>query len=314
MVLAGELFEQALELDPSYATARVALGIAYLNQTAAGLRPWEEGHAMAREAQLMALEYDPDNAEAYAQLAWIALAYEGDLPAAAEFGQIALRLAPGNPALLGNLAVLVHSLGRLEDSVALQEYGVSLTPVDPRAHFNLGLAYYFALRFDDAERSMRKALLLSPRYESARYRLGTILMFKGELEEARRAFESEEDDAYRVKGRALIAHVEGRDSDCDAALGELTGNWGDRWPSEVAQVHAFRGDLDAAFEWLEKDYQVSGAGGWGEWRLMPLYDNLRPDPRWQQFLVKVGVSDAQLAAIPFDITLPPVAADRPETL
>jgi hypothetical protein len=92
---------------------------------------------------------------------------------------------------------------------------------------------------------------------------------------------------------------------------ELIENWGDQWPSEVAQVHAFRGDIDAAFEWLEKDYAVSGSGGWGEWRLMLLYDNLRADPRWQQFLIKVGASDAELAAIPFEITLPPAVTDRP---
>jgi TolB-like protein/Flp pilus assembly protein TadD len=312
MVLAGELFERALELDPSYATARVALGITYLNQTAAGLKPWDEGHALAREAQLMALEHDPDNAAAYAQLAWIARTYDGNLVAAAEFGQLALQLAPTDPTLLGNLAVLGHSLGRLEDSIALQEYGVSLTPVDPRAHFNLGLAYYFARRFEDAEKSLRKTLVLSPQYESARYRLGTILLFKGEPGAARHSFESEKDDAYRVKGRSLVAHAEERDADSDAALRELIEKWGDQWPSEVAQVHAFRGDIDAAFEWLEKDYAVSGAGGWGEWRLMPLYDNLRDDPRWQRFLERVGVSDAQLAAIPFEINLPHPFADRPQ--
>jgi TolB-like protein/tetratricopeptide (TPR) repeat protein len=312
MVRAGELFARALELDPSYANARVALGITYLNQTTAGLRPWDEGHAMAREAQLKALDYDPDNAAAYAQLAWISRTYDGNLVAAAEFGQLALQLAPTDPTLLGNLAVLVHSLGRLDDSISLQEYSLSLTPVDPRAHFNLGLTYYFAHRFDDAEKSIRKTLVLSPQYESARYRLGTILLFKGELEATREAFESEQDDAYRVKGRSLIAHAEGREADSDAALQELIENWGDQWPSEVAQVHAFRGDIDAAFEWLEKDYAVSGAGGWGEWRLMLLYDNVRTDPRWQQFLIKVGVSDAQLAAIPFEITPPPTVADRAE--
>jgi hypothetical protein len=75
-------------------------------------------------------------------------------------------------------------------------------------------------------------------------------------------------------------------------------------------VHAFRGEIDDAFEWLEKDYATAGAAGWGEWRLMLLYDNLRDDPRWPKFLEKVGVSDEQLAAIPFTMTLPSVVADR----
>ncbi|MEX2123650.1 MAG: tetratricopeptide repeat protein [Woeseia sp.] len=301
---AVELFERALVLDPGYVSARVALGVALLNQTAAGLRPWDEGHAVARQAQLKALEYDPANADAYVQLSWIARVYDGDLVAAAEFGARALELAPTDPALLGNVAVLVLSLGRLDDAIALQEYSVERTPVDPRAHFNLGLAYYFARRLDDAEKSIRKTLILSPDYESARYRLGTILLFKGDVDAARESFEEESDDAYRVKGRALASHAEGRQQDSDAALQALIDGWGDQWPSEVAQVHAFRGEIDAAFEWLEKDYEVAGPAGWGEWRLMLLYDNLRDDPRWQPFLQKVGASDEQLGTIPFAITLP----------
>ncbi|HUO82061.1 MAG TPA: hypothetical protein VM616_04295 [Gammaproteobacteria bacterium] len=63
-------------------------------------------------------------------------------------------------------------------------------------------------------------------------------------------------------------------------------------------MYAFRGDMDAAFEWLEKDYEVSGPAGWGEWRLMRLWDNLRENPRLESFLQKVGVSDYQLAANP----------------
>lgn len=310
MAKAGELFEQALELDPGYTAARVAFGVAVLNQTSAGLRPWDEGHALAKEAQLKALEYDPDNAAAFAQLSWIARTYDADLAAAAGFGERALELAPAEPTLLGNMAVLLQSLGRLDEAVALQEYSVEQTPVDPRAHFNLGLAYYFDRRLDDAESSIRKALVLSPGYESARYRLGTILLFKGDIEAARDSFEEESDDAYRAKGRALVAHAEGRRQDSDAALRALIDGWGDQWPSEVAQVHAFRGEIDDAFEWLEKDYAIAGAAGWGEWRLMPLYDNLRDDPRWPQFLEKVGVSDEQLAAIPLAITLPSFVADR----
>jgi len=310
MARAGELFEQALALDQTYVSAHVALATTLINQTSAGLRPWDEGHDMARAELLKALEYDPQNAGAYAQLAWIAHAYDGDLVAAADFVERAIELAPGDPTLIGNAAVLVQSLGRLEEAIALQEYSVEQTPVDPRAHYNLGLAYYFARRLDDAEASIRKVLVLSPDYSSARYRLGTILLFKGDAEAALEVFEDEPDAAFRVKGRALASYALGRTEESQAALRELMDGWGEQWPSEVAQVHAFRGELDEAFEWLEKDYEVSGAAGWGEWRHMLLYDNLREDPRWQQFLGRVGVSDGQLQEISLHLPLPSAIADR----
>jgi len=310
MARATELFEQSLALDQGYVSARVALAVALINQTVAGLRPWDEGHEMARAHLLRALEYDPENAGAHAQLAWIAQSYDGDLAAAAGFVERAVELAPGDPTLIGNASVLVGSLGRLEEAIALQEYSVAQTPVDPRAHFNLGLAYYFMRRLDEAEASIRKVLVLSPDYSSARYRLGTILLFKGDADAALEAFEDEEDEAFRVKGRAVATHALGRQEESDAALRELIEGWGEQWPSEVAQVHAFRGELDEAFDWLEKDYEIFGAAGWGEWRSMLLYDNLRDDPRWQQFLERVGVSDEQLRKVSLDLTLPPAVADR----
>jgi TolB-like protein/Flp pilus assembly protein TadD len=310
MARATELFEQSLALDEGYVSARVSLAVTLINQTLAGLRPWNEGHELARSHLLRALESDPENAGAHAQLAWLAQSYDGDLAAAAGFVERALELAPGDPTLIGNASVLLGALGRLEEAIALQEYSVEQTPVDPRAHFNLGLAYYFMHRLDDAEASIRKVLILSPDYSSARYRLGTILLFKGDAEAALEAFEDEEDEAFRVKGRALATHALDRPEESDAALRELIERFGEQWPSEVAQVHAFRGELDEAFEWLEKDYEVAGAAGWGEWRSMLLYDNLRDDPRWQQFLERVGVSDEQLRKISLDVKLPPAVADR----
>jgi tetratricopeptide (TPR) repeat protein len=306
MAQAVELFEQALSIDPRYANAWVALSVAYTNQAAAGLRPWDEGYALSREAALEALEIDADNALAYDRLCWIARDYDADLAAAAAHCSRALQLSPASDAIIGHAAVLTQSLGRLDEAIALHEYTVSRAPADARARHNLALAYYFADRLDDAERSIRKVLAMSRDYYAAHYRLGTILLLQDKAAAAREAFEQETDEAFRVKGRALAASALGEETEALAALAELESRWGGQWPSEVAHVYAFRGDKDKAFEWLETDYEVSGPAGWGEWRLMRLWDNLRDDPRWQAFLRKVGVSDEQLAAIEFEASVPGV--------
>jgi len=36
----------------------------------------------------------------------------------------------------------------------------------------------------------------------------------------------------------------------------VKANYGDKWPFYIAGVHAFRGENDAAFEWLERAYTV----------------------------------------------------------
>ena len=69
-------------------------------------------------------------------------------------------------------------------------------------------------------------------------------------------------------------------------------------------VHAYRGEIDEAFKWLEKEYEKISSAGWGEWRLQRLFDNLRNDPRWTLFLDRVWVSEEQLSAYDFNVATP----------
>jgi adenylate cyclase len=302
---ATELLGRAIEIDPGFAQAYATLALVYGSQAADGSRARDEGFQLAREAALRAVALDPQNVSAFAQLSHIARDYDGDLAAAAGYMERALAVAPTDPFVIGNAALLVLALGRVEESIALQEYSVARSPVDPRGHFDLSLAYRYADRLDDAERSGRKALELSPDYVGAHYALGVVLLLKGRPSQALIEWEAEGDQAFRVKGRALAYYALGRQAEADAALARLIAGWGERWPSEVAHVYAYRGELDAAFDWLEREYDLYGAGGWGEWRLQRLYDNLRGDPRWHAFLERVHATPEALAAIPFDVPLPP---------
>jgi len=299
MALAVATFQRALELDPAYARAWTGLAVTYTNMAEHGTIDWDKGHRLAIAAAESALALDPQSSRALSQLAWIARTYEADTGRAAEYLERALVAEPTSPDLLDHTAVLLQAIGRQDEAVALHEYSVARDPVNTRGIFNLALAYYFAGRLEDARRQLTRLLALAPRYHGARYRLGTIDLLLGDPDGALKEFEAEDDEAFRVKGRALaLWELDQRDA-ADAALAELIERWGERWPSEVAHVYAYRGDTDRAFAWLEKDFVVAGAAGWGEWRLMHLLDGLHADPRWEAFLTRVAASDAQLAAIPF---------------
>jgi hypothetical protein len=103
----------------------------------------------------------------------------------------------------------------------------------------------------------------------------------------------------------LSLHDLGQMAESDAAMKELTALVASDEPSLVAFAHAYRNEVDAAFEWFDREYALSGKGPWlNEWKWDPLLANLRSDPRWPQMFARAGLSDEQLTAIAFDVALP----------
>jgi len=298
------LYNRALEIDPDYAAAWAGLASNYNFQTGNGLRPLDEGFALAREAADRALEIDPDCAQAYAVLGQFELTYNNDLAAAAPHFSRALALEPTNTDILTLAASMARDLGRLDEASALLEYAVARDPVNSSSHHNLGTAYLWAGRLDGAIDSYRTAQALSPGRLGTQYGIGTALLLKGESEAALAAFVLEEgDEEYRVKGTALALRALGRQAEYEAALGELAERWGDRWPSEVAHVYAWAGDADAAFEWLDRAVAQNEDGLTNQF-LRPYFVPLHDDPRWKRFRERTNSSEAQLAAIDFEVMLP----------
>lgn len=301
---ATETYLRVLEIDPGYAPGWSQLAAAYVNQAAEGFIDYDEGYRLARDAALRSVRIDPRHAHGYDQLAWVAFWYDADIGAATEYLRQAIDISPYDANLLGGAALLVQALGRPDDAIALLEYSVERSPVDAVARYNLALAYKYAGRLPDAEKSFGRVLQLSPEYASCRYHLGETLLLMGRWQDALDVWKSELDEAYRVKGEALAHFALGNRELADAALNELIQRWGEQWPSEVAHVHAWRDEADAAFEWLEKELATYGAGGWGEWKLQPLYRNLHDDPRWAAFLEGVGASAEQLSHYDLDVVVP----------
>ncbi|MGB5211407.1 MAG: hypothetical protein WBP60_12880 [Gammaproteobacteria bacterium] len=298
------LFEQALLIDPEYTAAMDGLASNYNNQASNGLLPPAEGFALSREMTQRALAVDPDNANAHAQLGWLAMYYDNDPATAARHIERALALGPPNRGIIGSAAALLVGLGRLDEAIELGRYMVARDPVNPTSHYNLGIYYLYDRQWQAAANSARTALRLSADYLGAHYVVATALLFDGEPQAALEQYELEVgDDEYRVKGTALSLSALGRQAEYEQALQELIQRWGGEWPSEVAQVYAMAGDPDAAFAWLDKAV-AQNEGGLDHQFLLPFFVALYDDPRWVAFLQQVGSSPEQLAAIEFQVTLP----------
>jgi hypothetical protein len=71
----------------------------------------------------------------------------------------------------------------------------------------------------------------------------------------------------------------------------------------IAAVHAYRGEADLAFAWLDKpvDYHQSGVYDIGP---EPYFAKIKSDARWLPLLCKIGVAPEQLARIEYKAALP----------
>jgi len=300
---AVEVLERALALETDYAPAWGELSRVYATQVGSGLRPIDEGYALARAAANRALAIDPEYAPAIANLGLIALAHEGDLSAAAGHYQRALSMAPTNTDIMADAATLLQGLARLDEAIALKEYAVARDPVNPRGHHNLGNAYRWAGRWEEAAASYNVALSLSPGYIGAQTGIGQAHLGKGDSEGALDAIQLESSRPWQLIGLVMANHALGDQTASDAALAELTEDWGQDAAYNIAYVLAFRGEADKAFEWLGMavDYKDPGLS---EIVVENTFAGIRGDPRWLPFLTGIDKSPEQLASIEFRVTLP----------
>jgi serine/threonine protein kinase/tetratricopeptide (TPR) repeat protein len=290
-----EYLKEALELDPGYALAWAGLAGAYRLEADSGWTPVPMGYAQARESAKRALSLEPELAEGHAELGMIQRAYDRDWQGAEASYRRALDLAPGNATVLFGAGRLARALGRNEEAIGLFRRALDQDPLSSRAYINLGLAYETENRLAEAEEAYRRALEIAPQRIVTRSYLALILLNRGRSDEALAEAMREPFESYRLWALAIIHHAAGRLAESDEALRELTGKYAEDSAYQVAEVHAARGDRDAAFEWLDFAYARCDPG-LSDLKVSPQTRSLHDDPRWVAFLEKMGLQAASMPA------------------
>ena len=298
------LYRKVLAIDPRYVPAWTALAENFYHEADQGLLSNNEGYAQSRETATRALAIDPEYAPAHAGLGWIAMSGgANDLAAAAQHFQRALELDPSDLYVLRTSAVLLQSLGRMDESLALDEAIVRRDPVNVTALFNLGLHQRYAGRLDAAIASYRTVLSLAPGRGGAHAQLADALLLKGDAQGALAEIQQETSEVWKMIGLPMAHYALGRKADSDDALAELIAKYEKDWSYNIAYVYADRGDADKAFAWLDKAIGY-GDPGIGEVVTENLFERIHSDQRWLPFLRKLGKTPEQLAKIHFKVTLP----------
>jgi len=282
--------QEALALDPGHALAWTELSRARENEAELGWVSSTEGYAAARDAVERALALEPNLAEAHAALGSLQINYDRDWKGAQISYRRALELSPGNALVLREAGIMARDFGRLEDAIGLLRRAVEQDPLSSSSYTSLGLAYDAAGLLSEAERAIRKGRELAPHRSLNQFLLALVLLRQGRPDEARVEAEQEPEEAYRLTALSIIDHAEGRQAESDEELRQLVEIHAAEMAYQIAQVHAFRREPDAAFEWLDRAY-TQGDPGLSYMKPEPIFRSLHGDPRWNVFLERMGLAE-----------------------
>jgi DNA-binding winged helix-turn-helix (wHTH) protein/TolB-like protein len=286
--------ERALEVDPSYSAAWVALAEAW---SASGLPPrvWAP-HAANAVARALAL--DPHRADAHLQRAHLAVYFDYDWRQAERSLAEAARLNPGSRAVHQARAEFFSITGRHDVARAAMLRARSLDPVAATVTADAGWYEFVARRYRHSLEASAAALELEPRHPGAHLYRFLAHEALGEWEAARRAAAAYQQ--LRGADPPAIAAVAGP---ADPRAGLLAFH---RWnlarhraearreyrsPAVIALDHLALDDLDAALDDLEQAYLERSGWLLPFLRVYPPLDKLRGHPRFQRLERRLGLAD-----------------------
>ena len=292
---AVQLLDQAIERDPMFARAYAARADCYVVLGAYGLAEPKAVMMHAKADALAALELDDALAQARAAVGVVEAMYEWNWNGAEEAFRRAIELDPQHPTARQWYATnLLVPQRRFAEAAQQIFQAKQADPLSLAIDGSLGLISLYAERYDQAVSELRSTLQKDPAFAIAHYFLGMALTQVGELDDAIASFET----AGRLSGnspeiRAALGHaraIAGEDTAALALLDELKRLSEQRFvsPSLMAQIYAGLRDDDAAFELLDRGFDVRSADlVWLQVR--PMFRRLHTDARFVSLLDRIGL-------------------------
>jgi TolB-like protein/tetratricopeptide (TPR) repeat protein len=281
--------EAALAIDPNFAPAWATLGVLYWGEANNSLIEYDTGARLAREYSEKALALAPNLAEPLSLLGYFDVLEATDGEGGVRRMERAHRLEPHNPRILTRLANIALRSGRLDDALEHCHQALKSDPLNALVHAVYGNTCYYAGRLEEAESLRRRVLALSPGWLSGHYNLGKVLLERKDFVAAQQEMLREPSEFWRQTGLAMVCHALGRAADSDEALQRLLEMDSSGSAYQMAQVHAYRGETDAAFKWLETACEKHDSGVMFV-RVDPLLARLRTDQRWNALLSRYGLA------------------------
>ena len=281
-------FDQAIHLDPGYALAYAERSEAWAWIGDLSSEKQKEAWAAAGTDAEKAVAIDPHLAEAHAALGWVRFFIEWKFAEGlAELGR-AQELSPWNPTANDLMARVVVYLGQFQEAENLARQAIELDPLGYQARTSLARVLSAEGKLDEAEAAGRKGVELQPTAAGNHRWQVFVAIQRGDGEAALREARLEPNEGYRHFELALAHYARGDRPAADAALAELIAKDRDFLAYQIAEVYAWRGEKDKAFEWLQISLNDHDTGTLSL-LIDPLMRSLRHDARYDGLLAKMGL-------------------------
>ena len=157
---ATQEFETALQLDPDFVQARVALAYAWVKRAATGSSTTEEMPANGLPPIEPPVAEDPGYG--FGQAVWGNYLHVQNQPGAEETILRAIEMNPNNVDTLELYAGVLRSESRFEDSLPIIDRALELDPLSVTLYHERGRALVFRGRFEEAELAFDRISKINP--------------------------------------------------------------------------------------------------------------------------------------------------------
>lgn len=289
---AAQWFQQSVTADPDFARGYAGLADSWALLSSYGYVQAKSYMPQARAAALKALQLDPLLAEAHTSLALIAENYDWDWPTAEREFRRAIELNPSYATAHQWLAECLSYQGRFDEALQESEIARRLDPLSLIIVADNGAIYYFARRYDDAAARFQSVLEIDPNFGRAHMIL-EVQVQQGRYREARADLQGWKRDGNAPWTHAMEALVYGRSGDQVRARAALRRLQDEIRTSPVdtapllSDAYAGVGDRE---KWLAclQEAVAQRSSLPTTFKVDPLYDPLRSDPRFQKMLRQAG--------------------------
>jgi len=297
-------FQNAIALDPQYASAHAALARAYsLAPVVRAMTPIE-AMPKARDAALRAIELDPGLASGHSTLGFVKAHYEFDWPSAEREYLRALALNPNDAyAHFFYSNSYLSPLGRHAQAIEEMRKAVAIDPFSAPVQAFLGRTYIWARKYDKALEQFQKVAEMFPGFAIDHERLAQLHAFMGRFDQAiaedtKARLLSGENEKSALAKEAKLRHAwttQGAPGYWKTLveLSQTAENPPEAYnsPFGTAILYAQLGDKARALNALEQAYEQRSLA-MTEINIEPAFDPIRGEPRFKALLQRVRLEGA----------------------
>jgi tetratricopeptide (TPR) repeat protein len=277
-------FNQAIDLDPDYALAYAGLSDTYFQQVSYQVVSEREALLEAEKAAVKALALNDGLAEVHHSLGELAKSKYDWATVESELLR-AIELNPNYAPARHHYGNYLRGVGRFDEALAELRQAQALDPLAPRITVDVSIELIRRGQYDSAIDELTRTLELQPNFRSAYGHLGRAYFRKGLNDKALEMFQMAEDLGPYRSSTAWFFGMTGRRERALEILEPIQESNHD--PSHIAMVYASLGEIDKAFEWLERAPDQFDPFWW-RWSGFE-FDPLRDDPRFHEVLRRMNL-------------------------